>query len=103
MVQPCVCNSWMRSCAATAYRAHHEETSGAEGQGVAIDTVFCLCQKNSMEADCGKGKAGSYLSAKDDAHVPCAWPIGEKGCLLGRAKLGQNVIRLVRILDVLLA
>lgn len=65
-------------CCHGYYSAHAEEMRAAEGQGVAIGTVSCLCRKNSVEAACGKGKACSYLSAKDYVHIPSVWLIREE-------------------------
>lgn len=60
------------------YSAYTEEMRAAEGQGVAIGTASCLCQKNSVEAACSKGKACLYLSAKDYVRIPSVWLIREE-------------------------
>lgn len=61
-----------------SYRAPTEQMRAAEGQGVATGTAPCLCQKNSVEAACGKGKACLYLSAEASVHIPSVWLTRER-------------------------
>lgn len=60
------------------YRAPTVRMRAAQGQGVAAGTASSLCQKNSVEAACSKGKACSYLSAKGSVHIPSVWLTGER-------------------------
>lgn len=84
------------------YSALTVQMRAAQGQGVAAGTASCLCQKNSAEAACSKGKACSYLSAKTLYMYPQSGLLERERGLLGSAKLGQNSSRLVIWQDLVL-